>query len=143
MSGSIHPGDFTGREVQRLKQLNAEQIADRQQQLGLVSGGVTQEFDDCAVYDPQSGQRLKMTEEEARALDAATRQFLGDFEDDAEVLEVDFGGDFAVIRPVQDVEGMTYGIGVTLSFYRGRKYRVSKEIGEHLVSKGLAERVSR
>jgi hypothetical protein len=37
---------------------------------------------------------------------------------------------------------MTYGVGNTLNLVRGRRYRVSKEMAQHLVSKGLADVIS-
>jgi hypothetical protein len=102
----------------------------------MVSGGVTQEFE--GVFDPVSGQLLDISEEETIAHQWPPPS--DDFDDD--IIDVDFGGDFLVIRPVQDVE-FTYGIGNTYSLVRGRRYRVSREIASHLIGKQLAERVGR
>jgi hypothetical protein len=125
-----NPHDFTAREAERLKALHAEQLAERQQQIGLInSAPVTQEWE--GVFDPQTGLRLDISEEEAKAHEYRPP------DEDEEVLEV--GGDFAVIRPVQNVDDMTYGVGNTLNLVRGRRYRVSKEMAQHLASKGLAD----
>ena len=130
-----NPHDFTAREAERLKALHAEQLAERQQQIGLInSAPVTQEWE--GVFDPQTQQRLDISEEEAKAHEYRPP------DEDEEVLEVGpgfVGPGFAVIRPVQNVDDMTYGVGNALNLVRGRRYRVSKEMAQHLVSKGLAD----
>ena len=83
------------------------------------------------IFDPQTGLRLHISEEEAKAYEYRPP------DEEEEVLEV--GPGFAVLRPVQPIEDMTYGVGNTLNLVRGRRYRVSKEMAQHLVSKGLAD----
>lgn len=41
-----------------------------------------------------------------------------------------------VIRVVEDVENMTFGVGNNYSFRAGQKYEVTKEVANHLRSKG-------
>jgi hypothetical protein len=133
MASTPSPGDFTAKEALRLQRENAEEIAQRRHQVGLVGGGVEEAVDESAIYDPASGQRLDLTPEEIQALPT----WSAPDEDEEEVMEV--GADYAVIKPLQDLENVTYGIGNTLSFSRGRRYRVSREVATHLVSRRLAE----
>jgi hypothetical protein len=136
--------DFTGKETARLKAQHAAELAERQQQIGLTSEPAVQEFE--GVFDPQTGLRLELTEEEAEALEASTRRYNQAFEDEMEEEVVDVGqagGEWAVIKVSAPIENMTYGYLNTLSFVPGRRYRVSNELCNHLLSRGLAERVGR
>jgi hypothetical protein len=45
--------------------------------------------------------------------------------------------EYKVIRVNTDVEGMTYGVGNTIDFYRGRKYRVPIDLYHWLESRGV------
>ena len=124
-----NPHDFTAREAERLRVAHAEELAQAQQRTGLASDSVVQEWE--GIFDPQTGLRQDISEEEAKAYEYRPP------DEEEEVLEV--GPGFAVIRPVQNVDDMTYGVGNTLNLVRGRRYRVSKEMAQHLVSKGLAD----
>jgi hypothetical protein len=45
--------------------------------------------------------------------------------------------EYRTIRVNTDIEDMTYGVGNTFSMVRGKRYRVQREIAQHLESKGL------
>ena len=124
-----NPHDLTAREAERLRAAHAEELAQAQQRTGLASDSVVQEWE--GIFDPQTGLRLHISEEEAKAYEYRPP------DEEEEVLEV--GPGFAVLRPVQPIEDMTYGVGNTFNLVRGRRYRVSKEMAQHLVSKGLAD----
>jgi hypothetical protein len=59
-----NPHDFTAREAERLRAAHAEELAQAQERIGLASDSVVQEFD--GVWDPQTGLRLDISEEEAK-----------------------------------------------------------------------------
>jgi hypothetical protein len=45
--------------------------------------------------------------------------------------------EYVNIRVNTDIEDMTYGVGNTFSMVRGTRYRVARDLAQHLESKGL------
>jgi hypothetical protein len=133
-------GDFTGKEAQRLQQENAELLAGRAQQIGLVNAGdivVEQE----GIWDPVTNQRLDpQTETKLQAqYQEQHRRESEDMDPAEEVMLVE--GEYVTMRVFQDIDQMTYGVGNTFDLKRGRRYKVDPDLCQHLANKGLAERV--
>lgn len=53
-----------------------------------------------------------------------------------EVVTVSNGDDTVEIRVVEDIENMTLGAGNNYNFKAGQKYRVQKQVAQHLKEKG-------
>ena len=56
--------------------------------------------------------------------------------DDVEVSDVSLADDMVIVRLVADIPTMVYGVGNEYSFVAGRKYRVPKDLADHLESIG-------
>lgn len=171
--GTAQRGDFTGQERQRLAEEKAKELADRQQEIGLVNQ-VDIVYEEEGVWDPSTGQVVEVPPEAQERLEALNEPVtvgqdpildpavkvpgydpMKDLQDiqtqqrprpqAPNALEVqDLGpepvtveGEWKVIRVNTDIEEMTYGVGNTLTFLRGRRYRVPRDLYNWLESRGV------
>jgi len=166
-------GDFTGQQRQTLAEEKAAELAERQQEIGLVNQ-VDLVREEEGIWDPETGQLMELSSEaEARIrqveepitvdtdpiLDPSVpvpgydpmkdlqpvgiqQQVRTVTPNPVEVLDlgpepVIVESDYRVIRVNTDIEDMTYGIGTSYTFLRGRRYRVSHHLYQWLESRGV------
>jgi hypothetical protein len=111
-------GDFTGQQTEKLQQENAEALKLRAQEISLMA-----EVD---------------AEENAKPVDYTHGPTPPVVKDDLEVAEtVELVEPTRTIIPNTNLESVTFGAGNHYSFEEGRKYTVSRELADHLSSKGL------
>jgi hypothetical protein len=171
--GTPQRGDFTGSERQRLTEEKAAELADRQQEIGLVNQ-VDVVREEQGIFDPETGQVMELSpeaEQRIRQLEEPVTVDTDPILDPAvpvpgydpmrdlqpvgiqqqtrvmtrNPLEVEDLGpepvtvedEYRVIRVNTDIEDMTYGIGTSYTFLRGRRYRVSKHLYQWLESRGV------
>jgi hypothetical protein len=174
--GAPQRGDFTGQERQRLTEEKAQELAERQKEIGLVNQ-VDLVVEEEGIFDPVTGQLVELPPEaEARiaALEepieveqdpifdpTQTGVYQGQSQRAANLTDTltkprakppasnhmeieDLGeepivveDEWRIIRVNTDVEDMTYGVGNTLTFLRGRRYRVPQHLYEWLESRGV------
>jgi|SRR5215469_9053029 len=166
-------GDFTGAQRQRLTEEKAAELAERQQEIGLVNQ-VDLVREEEGIWDPETGQMMELSpeaEQRIRDLEEPVTVDTDPILDPAvpvpgydpmkdlqpvavqqqartatlNPLEVqDLGPEpitvdeeFKVIRVNTDIEEMTYGVGTSYTFLRGRRYRVPKHLYLWLESRGV------
>jgi hypothetical protein len=84
------------------------------------------------VYDPMKDLRDLEVKQRAKPMPTNTMEVV-DLGEDPIVVE----DEYRVIRVNTDIEEMTYGIGNTLTFLRGRRYRVPQHLYVWLESRGV------
>ena len=57
--------------------------------------------------------------------------------DEVEPVGVDLADETEVIRVAEDIDNMTFGAGNYYTFRAGQKYKVSRDLANHLRNKGL------
>jgi hypothetical protein len=166
-------GDFTGAQRQRLAEENAAELAERQQEIGLVNQ-VDMVREEEGVWDPSTGQVMELSPDAEERIRQAEEPMTVDTDPildpsvpvpgydpmrdlqpvgvqqqarsvTANPLEVqDLGpepvtveSDHRVIRVNTDIEDMTYGVGTSYTFLRGRRYRVPYHLYQWLESRGV------
>jgi hypothetical protein len=165
-------GDFTGQERERLAREKADELVERQKEIGLVNQ-VDIVVEEEGVFDPSSGALLEVSDQgrqrigqinepvmvdedeifdpsqpqppkpppptqvtETQQVPKLTRPNALQVEDlGAEPMVVD--QEWRVIRVNTDIEQMTYGAGNDLTFLRGRRYRVPRDLYDWLESRGV------
>ena len=108
--------DYTGRQREKLQKDNAEEIARRAEEISTATA-VQAEKDANSVTDLTQGAPVVI--------------------DSVEEVLPTLTENTVVIRVNEDVEDMTIGVGNHYSFKMGQKYKVSKQIADHLEEKGL------
>jgi hypothetical protein len=174
MPRSTQRGDYTGVQRQMLAEQKAEELADRQQEIGLINQ-VDIVREEEGIWDPQTNQVMEMTGEAAARIEAleapitveedpildplqqtpgydpmkdlqpteiqqqppVVRQNVLEVQDLGPEPVVTVQGEWRVIRVNTDIEEMTYGIGNTYTFLRGRRYRVPKDLYDWLETRGV------
>jgi len=171
--GTAQRGDFTGQERQRLAEEKAQELAQRQQEIGLVNQ-VDMVIEEEGIFDPASGTVIEVPTEAQERIERLQEPVtveadpildpkikvpgydpMKDLQETqiqqqtrpqaANTLEVqDLGPEPVVvedewrdIRVNTDIEEMTYGAGNTLTFLRGRRYRVPRDLYNWLESRGV------
>jgi hypothetical protein len=166
-------GDFTGTQRQQLAEEKAAELAERQQEIGLVNQ-VDMVREEEGIWDPATGQVMELspeTESKIRQIEEPVTvdtdpildpsvpvpgyDPMKDLQDmqtqqrskpqATNVLEVqDLGpepvtveSEWRVIRVNTDIEDMTYGVGTSYTFLRGRRYRVPYYLYQWLESRGV------
>ena len=114
--------DVTGRQREELLKANAEAIAKRSEEMSIAS----------AV----EADRLENEVVDLTVPGAAT------VIDEVESVGVTTADESTVVRVAEDLDFVTIGVGNHYSFKAGQKYKVSKQVAEHLKEKGyLYERL--
>lgn len=109
-------GDLTGLETERLQKEHQAELKQRAQEISMMAE-VEAEQNDIPI-DYSHGPLTHNPEL--------------DVEDEVELKPAN-----QVIIPNTNLESVTFGAGQHFSFEEGRKYTVSRELAEHLRSKGL------
>lgn len=112
------PADFTGRQRQVLAEEAAEELALRQGEISMAQQVERQKME-TEIVDLSEG-----TAPSTIVLDEVTSVV-------PELTE-----EFAIIRVVEDIDDMTYGAGNLYTFKVGQKYKVTKQLADHLDEKG-------
>lgn len=123
------PTDTTG--VARAKELkkNEAEVKRRAEEISTIAAA--EAFDnENLVFDPSVVNDDVLVVDEV--LDAAVMAPT----DDVEVSDVSLADDMVIVRLVADIPTMVYGAGNEYSFVAGRKYRVPKDLADHLESIG-------
>jgi hypothetical protein len=117
MARQAKPNDYTGRQREAL----SEQFIDEQQTRA----------NEMSMATAQAQIKL-----ETEVLDATIpNRPVTVVVDEATDLTKN-GEESVVIRTIDTIESMTFGAGNTWSFKAGQKYKVTKEIAQHLKEKG-------
>jgi len=107
--------DVTGRSREKLAADNAEALAARAQEMSMATAEA----------------QIKL---ETEVVDATVPNRPTVIVDDPTV--IDKSDESVVIRVVEDIESMTLGAGNYYSFKAGQKYKVSRQVAQHLEEKG-------
>lgn len=111
------PGDFTGRMTEQATKEAQEELKARADQIAMAQS-VEMEIIETDVFDPTSGDSLgKFEVVEMELMSPAT----GKKE-----------SDMVIIRVIEDIDDMVYGVGNHYSFKAGQKYKVPKFLAQHL-----------
>lgn len=112
------PADFTGRQRQVLAEKAAEELAQRQGEISMA----------------QQVERQKMETEIVDLSEGTTPSTI--VLDEVTSVVPELTEEFAIIRVVEDIDDMTYGAGNLYTFKVGQKYKVTKQLADHLDEKG-------
>ena len=110
------PLDATGRAAEQAAKKNAKALQDRKDEIS-IAAQVEAETLETNVFDPTN---------------AAAPIVL----DEIENVGVSTANNSVIIRTITDIDDMTYGVGNTLSFKAGVKYRVSPDLANYLEELG-------
>lgn len=110
------PTDVTGRVREKLQAEQAQEIADRAAEMSMATAQAQVKLE-TEVVDATKPNRATVVVDEPVTLGSA----------DESNIE---------IRVVQDIDNMTLGKGNNYSFKAGVKYKVTKQVAEHLKEKG-------
>jgi hypothetical protein len=106
---TIKPGDFTGKQRKELADANAEELAQTAKQMSMI-------------------QQVEVETNELDAFDGKTGASVGR----AAALTVDPTEDYALIKVVEDIQDMTFGVGNNFSFEVGKQYKVPMDLAVYL-----------
>jgi hypothetical protein len=171
--GGPQRGDFTGQERQRLAEEKAKELAERQEEIGLINQ-VDVVYEEEGIWDPASGQIVEVPEDAQEKIEALSEPVTVDPDpildpslkvpgydpmknlqatqvqqrtkpQASNALEVEDLGpepvvvedEWRVIWVNTDIDEMTYGVNNTLTFQRGRRYRVPRDLYNWLESRGV------
>lgn len=153
------PADFTGSRKKKLQDKHAQEIADREKDLAMLSASRQREKDDGVVDyasetpAPAPTGPVDYTSDDYED-DPTIAQILAESEampDPAKVGEaadpsvgaqtIKLERTTVIIRAREDMNAVTVGKGTRYDFEAGRKYKVPKHVGEHLVEREVADLV--
>lgn len=106
---TIKPGDYTGRQRQKLTEQNAEEQARAAKQMTMLQQ-VEVETNELDAFDPETGESLGRVD----------------------TLKVDAPEQFALIKVVEQIDNMTFGAGTSYSFEVGKQYTVPMDLATYL-----------
>lgn len=115
MASKVKPSDVTGRAREAQISDNAEALQARASEMSMATANA----------------QIKL---ETEVLDATKPNQATVIVDEATV--VSKGDETVVIRVVEDIENMTLGAGNYYNFKAGQKYKVDKQVAQHLEEKG-------
>jgi hypothetical protein len=110
------PLDATGRAAEQAAKKNAKALQDRKEEIS-IAAQIEAETLETNVFDPTN----------------ATAPIVLD---EIENVGVSTANNSVIIRTITDIDDMTYGVGNTLSFKAGVKYRVSPDLANYLEELG-------
>ena len=117
MTSRKSPGDFTGRQSEIATAEAQEELRARKDQISMAQQS-EMEIVTTDVFDPADGKSLGAVEQV-----------------EMEILHSPQGvknTDKVIIRVIEDIPDMVFGIGNHYSFKAGQKYRVDKLLADHL-----------
>jgi hypothetical protein len=106
------PLDATGRAAEQAAKKNAAEINKRREEIA-ISRAAEEELLETAVFDPKQPDVPLLI-------------------DEIEEVVVGINNEKVVIRTMQDIDDMTYGIGNNYTFKAGVKYSVPKDLADYL-----------
>jgi hypothetical protein len=109
--------DYTGREREKLQKEHAEEMKLRAEEMSMATAAKVSEV---------SNSITDLTEIYSAPV----------ILDSIEEVEVSVNEPNVVIRVNEDIEDMTLGVGTLYTFKAGQKYKVKKEVADHLEDKG-------
>jgi hypothetical protein len=109
--------DYTGREREKLQKEHAEEMKLRAEEMSMATAAKVSEV---------SNSITDLTEAYSAPV----------ILDSIEEVEVSVNETSVVIRVNEDIDDMTLGVGATYTFKAGQKYKVKKEVADHLEEKG-------
>ena len=107
--------DYTGRQREKLQKDNAEEIARRADEISTATA-VQAEKDATSVTDLTQGAPVVV--------------------DSVEEIAPTLTENTVLIRVNEDLEDVTFGVGNHYTFKMGQKYKVPKNLADHLEEKG-------
>lgn len=111
------PGDFTGRQAEAAAEAAQEELRARKDQIAMAQQS-EMEIITTDVFDPANGESLGAVEQVEMEI---IHSPLGVKEDQK-----------VIIRVIEDIPDMVFGIGNHYTFKAGQKYRVDKHLADHL-----------
>lgn len=110
------PTDATG--IARAKEIkkHSEELKRRSDELSTIAAAEAQRMDDEVLDAKQDNEPVVL--------------------DEVVVLGADLGDDSVVIRLVADIDTMTWGYGNEYTFKAGNKYKVPRDLANHLETLG-------
>ena len=111
-----NPNDVTGRKRDELAAAHIEELNKRAEEMSLATAEAQVKLE-TEVIDATEPSRPTIVVDKVTTVG-------------------DSSGDTVEIRVVADVENMTLGAGKNYSFKAGQKYRVTKNVANHLQEKG-------
>jgi hypothetical protein len=109
--------DYTGREREKLQKEHAEEMKLRAEEMSMATAAKVSEV---------SNSITDLTESFSAPV----------ILDSIEEVEVSVSETNVVIRVNEDIDDMTLGVGSNYTFKAGQKYKVKKEVADHLEEKG-------
>lgn len=111
------PTDVTGRQREKLIKENAEELARRAEEMSIATA-------------------VEVARKETEVTDLSANPDRPTVLDEIEDLGVTTADESVVIRVAEDLEHVTIGVGKHYSFRAGQKYKVPKNVANHLREKG-------
>jgi hypothetical protein len=116
MASKVKPQDVTGRAREAQITANAEALSERAASMSMATAEAQIKLE-TEVVDYTEPNRATVIIDEPTVVASANEETV-------------------VIRVVEDIENMTLGVGNYYSFKAGQKYKVSKNVAQHLLEKG-------
>ena len=137
------PGDFTGQAKAKLSKEHAEQVASRDQELGMMEAAEEQAAQNRVTDYTQGPSPIVLDDPDVVAEAELALRRSDDsthFLDEVHVLGEEPGAlreqPFRTIRINSTLEAVTIGAGNHYTFAEGEKYRVPAHVADHLEEKG-------
>ena len=111
------PLDATGRAAENAAKANAKALKDRADEIS-IARAVEEDLLENAVFDPKVPDAPLLIDEIEEVGVSINKE------------------DKVIVRTIQDIEDMTYGVGNTLTFRAGQKYSVSRDLANYLEQLG-------
>lgn len=127
------PTDATG--VARAKEIkkNEEALKARADEISTIAAAEAFEIENT-IFDPAvDSDDVEIIDE---VLDPTVQISSPEPSNEVEVVDVALENDTVIVRLVADIPTMVFGAGNEYSFVAGRKYRVSRELANHLETIG-------
>lgn len=106
---TVKPGDYTGKQRKELAEKNADELRETAKQMSMIQQ-IEVENNELDAFDPASGASLGR----------------------ATTLTVEATEDYALIKVVEDITDMTFGVGNNYTFEVGKQYKVPLDLAEYL-----------
>lgn len=110
------PSDATGVARQKAIKKNAEELKRREQEMTTIAAAEARRLE-SEVFDPKTEETVEIVDEVIS-------------------LGTEFADETVLVRTVADIESMTWGYGNVYNFQAGVKYKVPKDLADHLESLG-------
>lgn len=117
MAGSRpKPTDATGVARQKAIKKNADELKRREEEMTTIAAAEAKRME-TEVLDPKTEETVEVV-------------------DEVITLGTEFADETVIVRTIADIESMTWGYGNVYNFQAGAKYKVPKDLADHLESLG-------